>query len=103
MLGRSISMMKCINNNPIGARLSLERRCPSITLDRMLPRLAGPFSSPSAPCAHLFLFLIKKENRSEHIYILPCLQSMQIFVYCVRESMSRQCSTLAPVAAVVKW
>ncbi len=27
--------MKCINNNPIGTRLSLERRCPSITLDRM--------------------------------------------------------------------
>lgn len=28
-------MMKCINNNPIGTRLSLERHCPSITLDRI--------------------------------------------------------------------
>lgn len=111
---RSISMMKCINNNPIGTRLSLERRCPSITLDRMpaAETLRAHFVLLSLlllslSCSFIcffnshFIFLMcccvysSSFSLTFNIHFLPCdvCTRMQIVRVSVRDSMSRQSCT----------
>jgi len=98
--------MKCINNNPIGTRLSLERRCPSITLDRMPSANApSPFrASLLSPIylffffnSHLFLYVLHHSRFfffgplfTFDIHFLSCVCACMQIRVSVRDLMSRQ-------------